>query len=87
LFTIKNTNGITCQITNFGGRIVSLFVPDKNGLFEDIVLGYDTLQEYLKRDEIYLGATIGRYGNRIANGKFKIEGKEYQLVTIQPKQG
>ena len=79
LFTLKNTNGVTCQITNFGSRIISLFVPDKNGLFEDIVLGYDTLQEYLECDEMYFGATIGRYGNRIANGKFTIKGKEYQL--------
>jgi len=79
LFTIENENGVTSQITNFGGRIVNLFVPDKNGVFEDIVLGYDTIHQYLERDEMFFGATIGRYGNRIANGKFIIKGKEYQL--------
>jgi aldose 1-epimerase len=79
LFTLKNENGVTCQITNFGGRIVTLFVPNKNGICEDVVLGYGTIQEYLKKDEMFFGAAIGRYGNRIANGKFKIQGKEYQL--------
>ena len=79
LFTLKNKNGVTCQITNFGARIVTLFVPNKNGIFEDVVLGYDTIQEYLEKDEMFFGAAIGRYGNRIAKGKFKIDGKEYQL--------
>lgn len=80
LFTLKNKKGTTCQITNFGARIVSLFVSDKNGVFEDIVLGYDSLKEYVSGDELYFGAAIGRYGNRIADGKFSIEGKEYQLA-------
>ena len=80
LFTLKNKKGMTCQITNFGARIVSLFVSDKNGVFEDVVLGYDSLKEYVSTDELYFGAAIGRYGNRIANGKFSIEGKEYQLA-------
>lgn len=85
LFTLKNKNGVTCQITNFGSRIVTLFVPNKNGIFEDVVLGYDTIQEYLENDEMFFGATIGRYGNRIANGKFTIEGKEYLLSKNNKK--
>jgi aldose 1-epimerase len=65
-------------VTNFGGRVVSLLVPDKNGKLEDVVLGYDSLKQYLK-DNSYFGAMIGRYGNRIAKGKFSLNGKEYHL--------
>ncbi len=79
LFTLKNNNGITAQITNFGGRVVSLWVPDSNGHFEDIVLGYENIDGYLKSKEKYYGAIIGRYANRIANGKFLLEGKEHSL--------
>lgn len=75
LFTLKNSQGIVSEITNFGGRVVSLWAPDKNGNFEDLVLGYDTLEAYLNPpSEIYLGAIIGRYGNRIAKGRFEING-------------
>tara|TARA_B100000809_G_scaffold249300_2_gene280473 strand:- start:44872 stop:45936 length:1065 start_codon:yes stop_codon:yes gene_type:complete len=76
LFTLKNSNGIVSQITNFGGRVVNLWTPDKNGVFEDVVLGYDTLEEYMNPpSEVYLGALIGRYGNRIAKGNFELNGK------------
>lgn len=81
LFTLKNRSGVTLQITNFGGRIVNLWTPDRNGNFADIVTGYETLDEYLKSNEIYFGALIGRYGNRIAKGKFKLNGTVYSLVT------
>lgn len=67
-------------VTNFGGRIVTLQVPDKNGKLDDIVLGYDSLKQYLTGNPYY-GAMIGRYGNRIAKGKFTLDGKEYQLAT------
>lgn len=78
LFTLKNKNGLVSQITNFGGRVVSLWTPDTNGIFEDIVLGYDTINMYLNPpSEIYLGALIGRYGNRIAKGKFTLNGNEF----------
>lgn len=80
LFNIKNQNGIKARITNYGGRVVSLFTPDKTGHFEDIVLGYDDLKSYLSSNEKYFGATIGRYGNRIGNAKFKIGSLEYSLV-------
>jgi aldose 1-epimerase len=77
---IKNKNGVKMKVIPLGGRIVSLFVPDKNGNLGDVVTGYDTLDQYIGGDP-YFGATIGRYGNRIAKGKFTLDGKEYQLAT------
>lgn len=79
LFSISNSNGVKINVTNFGGRIVSLFVPDKNGQSGDVVLGYDSLKQYLTGNP-YFGAMIGRYGNRIAKGKFSLGGKDYQLA-------
>lgn len=81
LFTLKNNHGITTQITNYGGRVVSLWVPDKNGNFEDIVLGYETIEGYLESNEIYFGALIGRYGNRVAKGEFTLKDSTYVLAT------
>ena len=80
LYTLKNINGLVTQITNYGGRVVSLWVPDKSGNFEDIVLGYETIEGYLESNEIYFGALIGRYGNRIANGKFTLNDSTYTLA-------
>jgi aldose 1-epimerase len=79
LFTLKNNNGATVAITNYGGRLVSLLVPDKEGHATDVILGYDSLKSYQKPKEPYFGAIIGRYGNRIAKGKFTLDGKAYQL--------
>ncbi|MFC0515588.1 aldose epimerase family protein [Mucilaginibacter angelicae] len=79
LFTLKNTSGATVAITNYGGRLVSLLVPDKDGKATDVILGYDSVKSYQKRGEPYFGAIIGRYGNRIAKGKFTLDGKAYQL--------
>lgn len=85
LFTITNKNGVEVKITNYGGTIISLKAPDKAGKLEDVVLGFDSLSGY--RDEVYLkegpyfGAIIGRYGNRIAGGKFALDGQEYTLAT------
>lgn len=81
LFTLKNKNGLRSEITNYGGKVVSLWVPDRNGQLTDIVLGFDNIDSYLKTKEPYFGALIGRYGNRIAKGKFSLEGKEYILAT------
>jgi aldose 1-epimerase len=78
LYTLVNKKGASVSITNYGGRIVSLMVPDKSGKLTDVVLGYDNVKTYQKRGEPYFGAIIGRYGNRIANGKFSIGGKSYQ---------
>ena len=78
LFTLKNSKGMVAQITNFGAKIVSIHVPDLKGKFADIVLGYESIEEYIKGNP-YFGAICGRYANRIANGKFIIDGKSYQL--------
>jgi len=80
LFTIRNKNGMEMSVTNYGGRIVSLMVPDRSGKKEDIVLGYDSLTGYLNNKEQYFGAAIGRYGNRIAKGTFKLENLDYKLA-------
>ncbi|RMZ51621.1 galactose mutarotase [Flavobacteriaceae bacterium PRS1] len=81
LFTLKNDRGTITQITNYGGKVVSLWVADKNGTMDDIVMGYDNIDGYLTAKEKYFGALIGRYGNRIGNGKFLLESKEYTLAT------
>ena len=81
LFVLQNEEGMKVAITNYGGRIVSWMVPDRNGNYDDIVLGYDSIEGYLNSNEKYFGALIGRYGNRIAGGKFSIDGKEYSLAT------
>ena len=75
----KNDNGMYMQVTNFGGRITRLQVPDKNGDKIDVVLGFDSLDYYLNENP-YFGALIGRFGNRIAKGKFSLDGKEYTLA-------
>ncbi len=78
LYVMTNANKMAVAITNFGGRVVMLQVPDKNGVMGDIVLGYDSLEQYLGGNP-YFGAMIGRYGNRIAKGMFTLEGKSYEL--------
>ena len=79
LYTLQNKNGIKAQITNYGGRLVSLWVPDKNGTFTDVVAGHTSLKDYQQSTGKYFGALIGRYGNRIAKGRFVLDGKEYKL--------
>ena len=79
-FTLTNARGVVLQAISYGGIITSLRVPDRNGQFEDIVLGFDTLDGYVK-DHPFFGAIIGRYGNRIAKGAFTLEGKTYKLAT------
>lgn len=80
LFKIKNGNGIEMAITNFGAIVQSLIVPDANGNSTDIVLGYDTLQEYIK-DPYYMGAIVGRYSGRISSGNILINGNKYTIST------
>lgn len=80
LYTIVNKNGLIAKLTNYGALLTELHVPDRDGQFEDIVLGFDTLPPYLKRHP-YFGCTTGRYANRIAKGKFTLDGKDYQLAT------
>lgn len=80
LYVLTNKNGLEVTFTNFGQRLVSLHVPDKNGKFEDIVLGYGTLDEFVNEPKSYWGSIIGRYGNRIANGSFTIGANTYVLA-------
>ena len=78
LFTLRNKNNMEVCITNFGGRIVSVMVPDKDGQMRDVVLGFDSIQDYISKPSDF-GASIGRYANRINQGKFTLDGVEYQL--------
>ena len=83
IYTLRNHSGMEARIMNYGGVVVSLKVPDKKGKFGDVVLGYDNLGSYLTNSP-YFGALIGRYGNRIANGKFSLDGQDYTLVVNNP---
>ncbi len=79
-YTLKNTNGVSATTSNFGGLLTKLLVPSAAGKTEDIVLGFDSFDAWIK-NEPYFGATVGRFGNRIANGQFSLDGKDYQLAT------
>ena len=78
LYTLSNPDGMEVCITNYGGRIVSIMVPDRNGKMQDVVLGFDNIEDY-KTIPSDFGAAIGRYANRINQGRFTLDGKEYQL--------
>lgn len=80
LFTLKNTNGMEVSITNYGGIVTSIKVPGQNGNIENVVLGFDDLEQY-KSGHPFFGAIIGRYANRIANGRFELNGETYELAT------
>ena len=79
LYTLKNANGMEVCVTNFGGRIVSVMVPDKDGNMVDVVLGFDNINDYMTQASDF-GASIGRYANRIAGGKFELDGQTVQLA-------
>jgi aldose 1-epimerase len=83
LFTLTNKNGVKASISTYGGTLTSLLVPDKDGKMSDVILGFDKVDGYLspefKKSNPYFGALIGRYGNRIAKGKFTLDGKSYQV--------
>jgi aldose 1-epimerase len=81
LYILQNGKGMKAAITNYGGRLVSLWVPDKSNQPVDVVTGFKSVDEYMNSTEPYFGATIGRYGNRIAKGRFSIDGKQYTLFT------
>ena len=80
LYTLSNANQMSVEILTFGGIIKAIYCPDKNGKIENVILGFNTLKPYLETHP-YFGAIVGRYGNRIANGKFNIDGTEYNLAT------
>ena len=79
IYTLRNSKGAEARIMTYGGILVSLKVPDRNGMMGDVVLGYDSLREYLTNDVTYFGALIGRYGNRIGKAQFTLDGTTYHL--------
>jgi len=81
LYTLRNKNGLVAQITNYGAILVSVFIPDRNGYFADIVQGYDTAAEYIEGNGPYMGAVCGRCANRIGKGKFNLADKGYTLAV------
>ena len=80
LFILKNKKGCEVAITNYGGAILSIMVPDRNGNFANVIQGHDSIDNLLNSPEPFLSTLVGRYGNRICKGKFTIDGKEYQLA-------
>ena len=84
LYTLKGAGGLTLEVTDFGGRVVRCWAPDKNGTMADVTLGWNTVAEY-EKNGFSMGTLIGRFGNRIAHGKFTLDGKEYQLPINEAK--
>ncbi|MEC8474554.1 MAG: aldose epimerase family protein [Planctomycetota bacterium] len=85
LYTLSNSNGMKVKVTNFGAIVTSIVVPDRDGKFSDIALGYDQLEDYINAvDKPYFGAIVGRYGNRIAKGEFTLDGESYSLAVNNP---
>jgi len=81
LYTLKNQSGVVVKVTNFGAIITSILVPDRQGNIADVALGYNRVEDYINAvDKPYFGAVVGRYGNRIANGKFMLDGEKYSLA-------
>ncbi len=80
LYTLTNGNGMQVDVTNYGGALVSIMVPDKNGAYGNVIQGHDTIQGVVDSPEPYLSTLIGRYGNRICKGKYTLNGKEYSLA-------
>ena len=81
-YTLENKDGMVVKITNYGATITSIVVPDRDGKMADVALGYDSVEGYMNAiDRPYFGSVVGRYGNRIAKGKFTLDGKEYTLAT------
>ena len=81
LFILKNNCGNEVALTNYGGALLTIMVPDKNGKHANVVQGHDTIDKVINSHEPFLSTLIGRYGNRIAKGKFNLDGKEYQLAV------
>ena len=80
LFILRNSLGYEVAVTNYGGAIVAIMVPDKDGNIANVIQGHDNIQEVINSPEPYLSTLIGRFGNRIKEGKFQLNGKEYQLA-------
>ena len=86
LHTLRNAQGLCVDISDYGGTIVRLLAPDRHGKFADIVLGFDRVEDYIAHSP-YFGSLIGRFGNRIAHGRFSLDGKSYQLETNNAPNG
>ena len=82
LYTIQGAGGLTLEVTDFGGRLVKCWAPDKSGKLADVTLGWNTVEEY-EKNGFSMGTLIGRYGNRIRDGKFTLDGKDYQLPICE----
>ncbi|MBR6649658.1 MAG: galactose-1-epimerase, partial [Bacteroidaceae bacterium] len=80
LFILKNKKGSEVAITNYGGAICSIMVPDRDGKYANVIQGHDSIEHLLASPEPFLSTLVGRYGNRICKGKFTLEGKEYNLA-------
>ena len=80
LFTLRNPNGMIVELSNYGAMATTVLVPDRDGQPVDVVLGFNSLEDYIERSQ-YFGCTAGRVGNRIANGEFEIDGTKYTLAT------
>lgn len=81
LFILKNTSGAEVAITNYGGALVAIMVPDRDGNYANVIQGHDCIKDVVESPEPYLSTLIGRYGNRIAKGKFQLNGKKYDLFV------
>src|SRR5262245_49188142 len=79
-YTITNAKGMQVSVINYGGTVTRLVVPDKNGTMGDVVTGFESLDGFLQKGDPFFGALIGRYGNRIANARFTLDGKTYTLA-------
>ena len=84
LYILKNKNNVQAAFTHYGGRLIGLWVPDKDGKMTDVVVGFKSVEAYLQSTERYFGATIGRFGNRLAKGKFTIDGVQYTSSINNP---
>lgn len=87
IYRLTNNSGMTADITDYGCIVVRLTAPDRKGSFSDVVLGYNTLEDYINKNSSYFGAVIGRYGNRIANGSFSLNGATYNLAQNNDPNG
>jgi aldose 1-epimerase len=85
LFFLENEHGVRAAITNYGARIVAVWMPDKNGDLDNVVAGYDSISDYLESDKKYLGVAVGRYANRIKGASFELNGREYTLSENEGK--
>lgn len=81
LYTLRNANGMQIDVTNYGGAVVSIMVPDRDGNYANVIQGHDNINDVVNSPEPFLSTLIGRYGNRICKGKFTMNGKEYSLAT------